>query len=63
MKRILVPTDFSQHAEYALKVAAQFARKHNAEIYLIHLLELPDKEMIQLLMVMIFLKSSFSKMR
>ncbi|WP_309597735.1 universal stress protein [Flavobacterium oreochromis] len=27
MKRILVPTDFSQHAEYALKVAAQFAKK------------------------------------
>jgi hypothetical protein len=23
MKRILVPTDFSKHAEYALKVAAQ----------------------------------------
>ncbi|OWP85083.1 universal stress protein UspA [Flavobacterium davisii] len=43
MKRILVPTDFSQHAEYALKVAAQFARKHNAEIYLIHLLELPGQ--------------------
>ncbi|MCJ1807136.1 MULTISPECIES: universal stress protein [Flavobacterium] len=43
MKRILVPTDFSQHAEYALKVAAQFAKKHNAEIYLLHLLELPGQ--------------------
>ncbi|WP_444626577.1 universal stress protein [Flavobacterium columnare] len=43
MKRILVPTDFSQHAEYALKVAAQFAKKHNAEIYLVHLLELPNQ--------------------
>ncbi|HLT53290.1 MAG TPA: universal stress protein [Flavobacteriaceae bacterium] len=41
MKRILVPTDFSKEAENALKVAAQLAKKHNAEIYLLHLLELP----------------------
>ncbi|MEY3500485.1 MAG: hypothetical protein RL308_2154, partial [Bacteroidota bacterium] len=27
MKRILVPTDFSKHAEYALRVAAQIAKK------------------------------------
>ena len=42
MKKILVPTDFSEHAEYALKVAAQIARKNNGEIYLLHLLELPS---------------------
>lgn len=41
MKKILVPTDFSEQAENALKVAAQLARKHNAEIYLLHMLELP----------------------
>ncbi|AWM13957.1 universal stress protein UspA [Flavobacterium sediminis] len=41
MKRILVPTDFSQHAEYALKVAAQIAQKNDGEIFLIHMLELP----------------------
>lgn len=41
MKKILVPTDFSDHAEYALKVAAQIARKNNGEIYLLHMLELP----------------------
>jgi hypothetical protein len=29
MKRILVPTDFSEHAEYALRVAAvQIAKKN-----------------------------------
>lgn len=33
MKRILVPTDFSSQAENALKVAAQLARKFNAEIF------------------------------
>jgi len=42
MKKILVPTDFSDHAEYALKVAAQIARKNNGEIFLLHMLELPN---------------------
>jgi nucleotide-binding universal stress UspA family protein len=42
MKKILVPTDFSDHAEYALKVAAQIARKNNGEIFLLHMLELPS---------------------
>ncbi|WP_291110718.1 universal stress protein [Flavobacterium sp. UBA6195] len=42
MKRILVPTDFSKHAEYALKVAAQIAKKNDGEIFLIHMLELPS---------------------
>lgn len=41
MKNILVPTDFSDQAEKALKVAAQLARKFNSEIYLLHMLELP----------------------
>lgn len=41
MKRILVPTDFSNQAENALKVAAQLAKKHNCEIYLLHILEIP----------------------
>lgn len=41
MKRILVPTDFSEHARYASKVAAKIARENNAEIYLLNLLDLP----------------------
>jgi len=41
MKKILVPTDFSEQAENAMQVAAQLAKKHDAEIYLLHLLELP----------------------
>ena len=41
MKKILVPTDFSTEAENALKVAAQLARKHDAQIYLLHMIELP----------------------
>ncbi len=43
MKKILVPTDFSSHAEYALKVAAQIAKKNNGEIILLHMLELPHQ--------------------
>ncbi|KFF06852.1 universal stress protein [Flavobacterium reichenbachii] len=43
MKRILVPTDFSQHAQDALKVAAQIARKNNSEIIVLHMLELPHQ--------------------
>ncbi|MFT5628116.1 MAG: nucleotide-binding universal stress UspA family protein [Glaciecola sp.] len=44
MKKILVPTDFSAEAENALKVAAQIAKKHNSEIYLLHMLEIPMQE-------------------
>ena len=41
MKTILVPTDFSKTSEYACKIAAKIAKKTNATIYLIHLIELP----------------------
>lgn len=41
MKKILVPTDFSENAENALKIAAQLAKKYDCEIYLLHMIELP----------------------
>lgn len=41
MKKILVPTDFSPLAENALKIAASIAKKHDGEIFLLHLLDLP----------------------
>ena len=43
MKKILIPTDFSDNAEFAIKVAAQIARKNDAEIILLHMLELPQQ--------------------
>lgn len=43
MKRILVPTDFSEHAEFALKVAAKIAKENDGEIFLVHMLELPSQ--------------------
>ncbi|EDP97409.1 universal stress protein [Kordia algicida OT-1] len=42
MKKILLPTDFSEQADYALKVAASLARQNNATIYLMHMLEMPS---------------------
>jgi nucleotide-binding universal stress UspA family protein len=41
IKKILVPTDFSEQAENALRVAADLARRHGSEINLLHMLELP----------------------
>ncbi|HLV91514.1 MAG TPA: universal stress protein [Aequorivita sp.] len=42
MKKILVPTDFSGPSENALEVAASIARKHNAEIIVLHMMGLSD---------------------
>lgn len=43
MKRILVPTDFSENAEHALKAAASIAKKNDSEIIILHMLELPHQ--------------------
>jgi nucleotide-binding universal stress UspA family protein len=40
MKRIIVPIDFSEHSEYALKTAAKFAKQHGAEVFALHMLEM-----------------------
>ena len=42
MKRILVPIDFSQHADYALEVAAVLAKRYNSEILVLHMLGLSE---------------------
>ncbi|MBT8204207.1 MAG: universal stress protein [Eudoraea sp.] len=42
MKTIIVPVDFSEQSEYALKVAASLAKKHNSEILALHMLELNE---------------------
>ncbi|MDX1278245.1 universal stress protein [Oceanihabitans sediminis] len=42
MKKIIVPIDFSEHSEYALETAAVFAKKYNAEILALHMLELSN---------------------
>jgi nucleotide-binding universal stress UspA family protein len=40
MKKIIVPLDFSEQSEYAIKVAASLAKKYDAEILALHMLEL-----------------------
>lgn len=42
MKTILVPVDFSKPSENALKVAAQLAKKNNAKIVVLHVVELAE---------------------
>lgn len=41
MKRLLVPTDFSEQAENALKIAAQIAKIYDSEIFVMHSMEMP----------------------
>jgi nucleotide-binding universal stress UspA family protein len=41
MKRVLVPTDFSEHADRALTVAIEFAKPLGATIDLLHVYALP----------------------
>ncbi|MEZ4810346.1 MAG: universal stress protein [Allomuricauda sp.] len=40
MKSIIVPVDFSEQSENALKVAASLAKEHDAELLVLHMLEL-----------------------
>lgn len=58
-KKILVPTDFSEHSDKALKQAMDIAEKYNAKIYLLHVIDkniqqcvteycLPNETMVQL---------------
>lgn len=40
MKTIIVPIDFSNHSEYALKAAALLAKKNNDQILALHMLDI-----------------------
>lgn len=42
MKNILVPVDFSEYANYAMEVAASLAKKHEANIHVVHMMGLTD---------------------
>ena len=42
MKNIIIPVDFSAQSEYALHTGAILAKKHNATLYVLHMLELSD---------------------
>ncbi|MFS4491283.1 universal stress protein [Maribacter sp. 2308TA10-17] len=40
MKKIIVPVDFSEQSKFAIKAASALAKKHDAEILALHMLEL-----------------------
>jgi len=42
MKHILVPIDFSEQSKCAAKVAAKIAKKTNSEVFLLHMLDMPQ---------------------
>lgn len=44
MKKILVPTDFSEYALNAAKLAATIAKKFDARIYFLHIVNMPQYE-------------------
>ncbi len=48
MSKILVPTDFSEQAEYALSLAHQMAGRMNAEIVLIHIVDVPQGSQVSI---------------
>jgi nucleotide-binding universal stress UspA family protein len=39
LKRLLLPTDFSESATHAFTYAASFAREYEAELYVLHVIE------------------------
>lgn len=42
MKKIIVPIDFSEYSEFALKTAAKLAKKNTSEIIVLHMLEMSE---------------------
>jgi nucleotide-binding universal stress UspA family protein len=40
MKKVIVPIDFSDHSEYALKAAALLAKRNKIEIVVLHMLDI-----------------------
>lgn len=43
IRRILFPTDFSEHADYAWPFALQFAQEFGAEVHLLHVVAPPPR--------------------
>lgn len=42
MKKIIVPVDFSEYSENALRTGAYFAKKYNADLLVLHMLDIPS---------------------
>ena len=42
MKKIIVPTDFSEYADYAVYAACSIAKKNNDQVVLLHVIDEPE---------------------
>lgn len=49
IKKILYATDLSVNSEYAFSYAVNSARKHNAEIILLHVIETPSQNVLAMI--------------
>ncbi|PVW12642.1 universal stress protein [Marixanthomonas spongiae] len=47
MKNIIIPVDFSETSEYALKAGAKLAKRHGSTLHVLHMLELADSILIK----------------
>ena len=47
MKKIIVPIDFSNHSENALKAAALLSKKTDVTIYALHMLDFQEVNLAQ----------------
>lgn len=47
MKKIIVPVDFSEYSEFAIKAAALLSKKMDVKVYAVHMLDLPDGSLAQ----------------
>ncbi|WCO00703.1 universal stress protein [Psychroserpens ponticola] len=68
MNKIIVPIDFSKHSEYALETAAILAKKNNAEVIALHMLEMANTMLVdsndeQQMQTVFFLKLAEKKFK
>ncbi|UAM98449.1 universal stress protein [Polaribacter litorisediminis] len=47
MKKIIIPVDFSEYSEFALRAAALLSKKIDILVYAVHMLDLPDVSLSQ----------------
>jgi nucleotide-binding universal stress UspA family protein len=47
MQKIIIPVDFSEYSEFAMRAAALLSKKIDIKVYAVHMLDLPDGSLSQ----------------
>lgn len=47
MKTVIIPVDFSEYSEFAMRAAALLSKKIEIKVYAVHMLDLPDASLSQ----------------